>query len=517
MTPSLRISAICLTFGRVALLEEALESFLRQGYANKELVIFNTCARQTLVFDHPQVKIINSKVRPKTLGETRNMAVAEATGDLMVTWDSDDVMTPLHLWNFLKSGFNPERHDWVRHSHQLYLEGRRLKGIVPGTANTFAFTKRAWMGVGKYNAQNTGEDSNFLGRVASMFDGLTVQLAPQEASYGVSWNDETFHVSGEGEDKPGQPTGTEAVGAWTELRMGALFEPTGVIELKPHWKHDYVTMLKTFNGGVTNLLKQRRGKIGCVLLGHAGDIFNCLPMAKFIHDRTGVRPMWFVSRPFAPVLECVSYVEPVPLDIAELDVLDAIKFAQQRCEITLMPQVYGNNYPASHDTKCFNTEEWRMCGLLDRFEELPLVIDRRNAVREFVLVQSVKDEKPMILANLTGGVTAPWKDGQKVLDYLKGKWGQKFNVVDMAAIRAERIYDMLGLMDAAALLVSNDTYALHLAAASKVPVVAILNDGHYCWDHPWLKTACRCNTVLELEYLTAAQRLSEIDKVIEGL
>ena len=350
MTNLPRLSAICLCYGRIALLEEALESFLRQDYPNKELVILNTCDRQTLQFDHPQVRIINSKVRPKTLGETRNLAISHATGDLMVTHDSDDLMLPNHFWNFLKSGFNTEKHDWVRLSHQLYFEGRKLKGIVDGSANTFAATKRAWMGVGKYNAQNTGEDANFLGRVTGMFNGLTVQLSPQDASYGVSWNDETFHVSGEGEDKPGRATGTDAVAAWTELRMGALFEPTGVIELKPHWKHDYVTMLKTFNGGVTNLLRQRRGRIGLVMMGHAGDIFNCLPIAKHIHDRAGVRPMWFVNRSFLPVLDGVSYVEPVPLDIKEEDVLDVIKFAQQRCEITLVPQCYGKNFPVERRT-----------------------------------------------------------------------------------------------------------------------------------------------------------------------
>jgi ADP-heptose:LPS heptosyltransferase len=50
-------------------------------------------------------------------------------------------------------------------------------------------------------------------------------------------------------------------------------------------------------------------------------------------------------------------------------------------------------------------------------------------------------------------------------------------IVNLAAIKAERLYDLLGLYDHAVGLVTSDTATLHLAAASKVPYIALLNNG----------------------------------------
>jgi len=57
-----KISCLCPTYGRPQCLEEAIFSFLTQDYqGEKELVILNDLADQTLIFDHPDVKIINVK------------------------------------------------------------------------------------------------------------------------------------------------------------------------------------------------------------------------------------------------------------------------------------------------------------------------------------------------------------------------------------------------------------------------------------------------------------------------
>ena len=75
-----------LTYGRYAgeeadhtvLIEEAVESFLRQDYLRKELVILNDTPGQVIEFDHPRVKIINWPERYPTLGEKRNAAATFA-------------------------------------------------------------------------------------------------------------------------------------------------------------------------------------------------------------------------------------------------------------------------------------------------------------------------------------------------------------------------------------------------------------------------------------------------------
>ena len=55
------ISCKCITYGRTNLLEEAVHSFLIQEYNGpKELIIVNDYPLQTLIFNHPEVKVINT-------------------------------------------------------------------------------------------------------------------------------------------------------------------------------------------------------------------------------------------------------------------------------------------------------------------------------------------------------------------------------------------------------------------------------------------------------------------------
>jgi hypothetical protein len=49
------------------LVEEAVDSFLRQSDENCELIVCNDAPGQTLRFDHPRVKIINARQRFPTL------------------------------------------------------------------------------------------------------------------------------------------------------------------------------------------------------------------------------------------------------------------------------------------------------------------------------------------------------------------------------------------------------------------------------------------------------------------
>ena len=79
-----KISCVCPTFCRTALLEEAIECFLRQDYqGEKELIIGNDFSSQHLIFEHKEVKVINTDVRFPTLGEKRNWICNYSTGDYL--------------------------------------------------------------------------------------------------------------------------------------------------------------------------------------------------------------------------------------------------------------------------------------------------------------------------------------------------------------------------------------------------------------------------------------------------
>src|SRR5581483_9236967 len=94
--PLPRVSCICLTFGRPWFLEEAIESFLRQDYpGDAELLVLNDYAEQRLVFHgDPRIKLINCATRFDSIGEKRNAAIGAASGEILLTWDDDDISLP---------------------------------------------------------------------------------------------------------------------------------------------------------------------------------------------------------------------------------------------------------------------------------------------------------------------------------------------------------------------------------------------------------------------------------------
>ena len=97
------ISCYCITYDRTELLEETIESFHRQDYKEeKELVILNDCAEQILEYNHPEVHIINTPKRFRTIGEKRNACIAMCSGDVIFPWDDDDISLPWRISLSLK-------------------------------------------------------------------------------------------------------------------------------------------------------------------------------------------------------------------------------------------------------------------------------------------------------------------------------------------------------------------------------------------------------------------------------
>ena len=91
------------------------------------------------------------------------------------------------------------------------------------------------------------------------------------------------------------------------------------------------------------------------------------------------------------------------------------------------------------------------------------------------------------------------------MEAIKRKHGGRCRIVDLCDVRASRIYDLLGLFERASLLITGDTYALHLATAvPRLPVIALVN------DNPFLATTPRCNVVLKLKYSEAVERMRDV-------
>jgi hypothetical protein len=251
----------------------------------------------------------------------------------------------------------------------------------------------------------------------------------------------------------------------------------------------------------------------CIVMpGRFGDIINILPCARDIALKQGGNCAIMVSAEFASVLDGCSYVEPVVISSHFTDIQPAIAQAQEMFAKVLVAKVNEKSVGVTTQCGSFNEESWRQIGywgmsndegrMTNAWETLPLVFDRMDREREKRLnaeTQRRREDKK-VLVNFSGK-SAPFEHGDEIKRMFSGAW----DVVDLGSIRAHRIYDLLGLMDAAQLLITGDTATMHLAAASGIPVVNLIGDQPTRWHG----SKPRNNSVLEIRY-SEVHRLKEI-------
>lgn len=129
MTPADFVSCLCVTRHRVPLLRRAVDCFLAQTHAARELLIVcesddaatrdfanEAAAAHAAVPGPPPIRVIEVAARPKrTLGALRNLAIAAARGPFIAQWDDDDWHSPARLAAQLAA-----MHDHARPACVLY-------------------------------------------------------------------------------------------------------------------------------------------------------------------------------------------------------------------------------------------------------------------------------------------------------------------------------------------------------------------------------------------------------------
>jgi hypothetical protein len=122
------VSCICPTYDRLELVEEAIFSFLQQDYrGQKELIVINDNPAQTLVFDHPEVKIFNLPWQFRSETEKRNAAVAFCSHGLIFVWDVEDIYLP-HRLSFSVENFD-ETAGFFKLAEAFVWANGRLSGL----------------------------------------------------------------------------------------------------------------------------------------------------------------------------------------------------------------------------------------------------------------------------------------------------------------------------------------------------------------------------------------------------
>lgn len=249
-----------------------------------------------------------------------------------------------------------------------------------------------------------------------------------------------------------------------------------------------------------------------IQLGRYGDLLIVLRALKIVSDQRGEKINLIVSQRFANILDGVSYINPI---VVNSDWYAGIPNAK-----AVAKTMFGDDYSIIQCHGFYHAVDkslhpnfvesmWSRTGApMDQVDVAPLVIDQRNQERERDLINKLGlNHKPILLYNFTG-LSSPFKDTKLVM-ILLNQLKHKFSLIDIGKIKAERFYDLLGLYDIAAGLVTIDTGTLHLAYGSKIQMLAYCRGG---WSSAIPKRGS-----MKIEYADAKSKLGLINQFVSTL
>ena len=164
------VSCIMPTSGRRGLVPAAIRYFLRQEYANRELIVIDDGpdAIADLVPPDPRIRYVRLEAT-HALGAKRNLACQEAHGEFIVHWDDDDWMAGWRLDYQVASLLRTEA-DICGLATVLYYDAiyrRSWQYVYPkdsrpwALGGTLCYTKAFWT-TNPFPETDIGEDNRFL-------------------------------------------------------------------------------------------------------------------------------------------------------------------------------------------------------------------------------------------------------------------------------------------------------------------------------------------------------------------
>lgn len=269
------------------------------------------------------------------------------------------------------------------------------------------------------------------------------------------------------------------------------------------------SLIDALSGGVSPKAETApKTETAVMTLGRYGDIMVSLPIAYHLWKTTGVKPAFITGDECHSILDGVNYVEKVRYIGHYSDLTGAISTLKPRFKKLLVAQMYGN-HGAKRVTDSFCKDAWAQAGMLPIHGKVPLVFDNRDSQREAELVKQHIKPGLNLLLNLSGH-SSPFPEAAALTADIYRRWEKVFNIVDLSKIKAARIYDLLGLYDAAQVLVTSDTATLHLAGASKIPAIELIADT----PELWYGSRRAGNCVKAVRYQESSLRREEIHESI---
>ena len=223
------ISVVTLTYKRHHILEEAIESFLRQNEKDTEMIIVNDAPEVKYLLDDVdgRVKIINHTERFPSILAKLKFAFSFAKNKYMFRLDDDDLLTEFSLRDAKKAiTENPDFDVYRSEGHYFFSNNEyQDRGSSINNGNIYSkdyISRIEWID------QSFGED-NWL----TFFHNGKIHEYP-EMSMIYRWGMSTYHISGMGDVKQEEMF----------QRVDNDMKESGIYHLKPKFIADYYGQIR---------------------------------------------------------------------------------------------------------------------------------------------------------------------------------------------------------------------------------------------------------------------------------
>lgn len=233
------ISVLTLTYQRHHLLEEAIESYLRQDFLGEsEMVIINDSPRVNYIFEHPSIRIINLDERFTSLGKKLSFGFLQCKYDYIYRLDDDDLLAPWALRSTWDDIITHPEYDIYRSDGHYYFEHNSFKAISGNVNNGNVYTKKYISRI-EFPDISYGEDSV----ITYHFNGHIYESHREHKTMIYRWGMSTYHISGMGDiNNEARNEWTDRIVETTDKNRKKGFEE-GVIILAPHFEQEYYNQI----------------------------------------------------------------------------------------------------------------------------------------------------------------------------------------------------------------------------------------------------------------------------------
>jgi glycosyltransferase involved in cell wall biosynthesis len=224
------ISILTITYKRHHLLEEAIESFLKQGVtlAFSEMVIINDNSEVDYVFDHPKIRILNYKERFPSISSKLEWGYKQCYGNYVYRLDDDDLLAPWAIENAIKDILNNPGYEIYRSSGMYFFMNNKFEKESDNINNGNIYTK-AYLDRIRFPDKSGNEDADI-----TFHHNAKIYQSKLKHTMIYRWGMNTFHISGLGEQS------NQVI---LDHADKVLDNTKGTIFLNPHFKEDYYNQL----------------------------------------------------------------------------------------------------------------------------------------------------------------------------------------------------------------------------------------------------------------------------------